>query len=187
MQYESFYPRSTKHEPNAFHSSVHPRKDRFCPKSRLNAAKTQEQPNWTVRFGNPEVPVFPARVGYTGLKKAYRPKQKTNLNEGSNLDEQNEKPMFVNDRKQQNSADCNSGARIGGHELGKELFPIVSYNKAVGPNAKQKDDVPTSFNRIIWNASKAIGRRNKMIWVPKGLQLRLNSLVGHQLLDLHWN
>jgi hypothetical protein len=57
--------------------------------------------------------------------------------------------MFVNDRKQQNSVDCNSGARIGGHELGKELFPIVSYNKPVGPNAKQKDDVPTSFNRII--------------------------------------
>jgi hypothetical protein len=42
MQYESFYPRSAKHEPNAFDSSAHPRKDRFYSKSRLNAAKTQE-------------------------------------------------------------------------------------------------------------------------------------------------
>jgi hypothetical protein len=33
MQYESFYPRSTKHEPNAFDSSAHPKKDRFYPKS----------------------------------------------------------------------------------------------------------------------------------------------------------
>jgi hypothetical protein len=40
MQYESFYPRSTKHEPNAFDSSTHPRKNRFYPKSRLNAVKT---------------------------------------------------------------------------------------------------------------------------------------------------
>jgi hypothetical protein len=58
MQYESFYPRSTKHEPNLFDSPAHPRKDRFYPKSRLNAAKTKEQPNRTVRFGNSEVSVF---------------------------------------------------------------------------------------------------------------------------------
>jgi hypothetical protein len=58
MQYESFYPRSTKHEPNLFDSPAHPRKDRFYPKSQLNAAKTKEQPNRTVRFGNSEVSVF---------------------------------------------------------------------------------------------------------------------------------
>jgi hypothetical protein len=48
MQYESFYLRSAKHESNAFDSSAHPRKDRCYPKSRLNAAKTQEQPNQIV-------------------------------------------------------------------------------------------------------------------------------------------
>jgi hypothetical protein len=31
MHYESFYPRSVKHEPNAFDSSAHPRKVRFYP------------------------------------------------------------------------------------------------------------------------------------------------------------
>jgi hypothetical protein len=45
MQYESFYPRSVKHKTNAFDSSARPRKDCFYPKSRLNAAKTKEQPN----------------------------------------------------------------------------------------------------------------------------------------------
>jgi hypothetical protein len=58
MQYESFYPRLAKHEPNAFDRSAHPRKDRFYLKSQLNAGKTQEQPNRTFRFRNPEVPVF---------------------------------------------------------------------------------------------------------------------------------
>jgi hypothetical protein len=48
MQYESFYPRSAKHEPNAFDSLARPRKDRFYPKSQVNVAKTQEQPNQTV-------------------------------------------------------------------------------------------------------------------------------------------
>jgi hypothetical protein len=42
MQYESFYPRSAKHEPNVFDRSTHPRDDRFYPKIWLNAAKTQE-------------------------------------------------------------------------------------------------------------------------------------------------
>jgi hypothetical protein len=65
VQYKLFYPRSAKHEPNAFHRSAHSRKDRFYPKSRLNAAKTQEQPNRTFWFGNMEVPVFLAQVGYT--------------------------------------------------------------------------------------------------------------------------
>jgi hypothetical protein len=64
-QYDSFYPRSVKHEPNTFDSLARPRKDRFYPNNRLNAVKTQEQPNRTVRFGNPDVPVFPARVGHT--------------------------------------------------------------------------------------------------------------------------
>jgi hypothetical protein len=63
--------------------------------------KTQEQPNWMVRFGNPEVSVFLARVGHTSLKKAYCPKKKTNSNEGSNLDAQHEKLIFANNKKQQ--------------------------------------------------------------------------------------
>jgi hypothetical protein len=71
IQYELFYPRSAKHKPNAFDSSAHPIKDHFYLKSQLNAAKTQEQPNRIVYFGNPEVPIFPARVGHTGLKKVY--------------------------------------------------------------------------------------------------------------------
>jgi hypothetical protein len=57
---------------------------------------------------------------------------------------------------------------LGGHELGKELSSIVSANKPTGPNAKLKDDVPTSFNRITWPANKAVGRKKKMMWVPKG-------------------
>jgi hypothetical protein len=111
--------------------------------------------------------VFLARVCHTGLKKAYRPNQKANSNEGSNLDAQNEKSIFANDKKEQQLADGNSGARTGGHEREKGLSLIVSANKATDPNAKPKDDVPTSFNRIIRHASKVIGRRKKM-WVPKG-------------------
>jgi hypothetical protein len=69
MQYESFYLRSANHEPNAFDRSARPREDRLYPKSQLNAMKTQGEPNRTFRFGNPEVPVFPARVGHTRLKR----------------------------------------------------------------------------------------------------------------------
>jgi hypothetical protein len=116
-----------------------------------------------VWFGNPEVPVFPARVGHTSLKKAYRPKQKANSNEGSNLDAQNEKLIFVNDKKQQQWADGNLGAGTRGHELGKELSPIVLANKPNGPKAKPKDDIPTSLNRITRHASKVVGRREKMM------------------------
>jgi hypothetical protein len=76
--------------------------------------------------------------------------------------------MFANDRKQQNSADDNSGARTGGHELGNELSPIVSGNNSTGPNVEPKDDVPTTFNRITGHASKAVGKRKKVMWVPKG-------------------
>jgi hypothetical protein len=53
------------------------------------------------------------------------------------------------------------------HELEKILSPIVSTNKPTDPNAKPKDDVPISFNRITQYASKVIGRRKKMMWVPK--------------------
>jgi hypothetical protein len=60
MQYESFYPGLAKHELNAFDSSVHPIKDHFYPKNQLNAMKTQEQPNRTIRSGNLDVPIFPA-------------------------------------------------------------------------------------------------------------------------------
>jgi hypothetical protein len=76
--------------------------------------------------------------------------------------------MFANDRKQQNSADGNSSTRTGGQELGNKLPPIVSANKPTGRNAKPKNDVPTSFNRITQHASKAVGRRKKMMWVSKG-------------------
>jgi hypothetical protein len=47
--------------------------------------------------------------------------------------------MFANEKKRHQSADINSGARTGGHELEKELPPIVSANKPTGPNAKPKD------------------------------------------------
>jgi hypothetical protein len=54
------------------------------------------------------------------------------------------------------------------HELEKELFLIVSANKATGQNAKPKDDVPISLNRITRHASKAVGKSKKIMWVPKG-------------------
>jgi hypothetical protein len=49
-----------------------------------------------------------------GPKKDYHSKQKVNSNEGSNLDAQNEKLMFANDKKKQQLPDGNSGARTGG-------------------------------------------------------------------------
>jgi hypothetical protein len=110
-------------------------------------------------------------------KKVYRVKQKANSNEGLNLDTHDEKPIFANDKKQQQSTDISLAARTGEHELGKELFPIVSDNKSTGPNAKPKDDVPISFNRITQHASKAIGRRKKMMWVPK-----CNTLINADLI-----
>jgi hypothetical protein len=95
-------------------------------------------------------------------------KQKANSNEGLNLNTQDENPIFANGEEQQKSADSNSGARTGGHELEKELSLIVSANKSTGENAKPKDDVPTSFDRITRHASKVVGKSKKMIWVPKG-------------------
>jgi hypothetical protein len=100
IQYESFYSRSAKHEPNAFDRSAHPRKVRFYPKSWLNGTKIQEQPNQRFWFGNPEVLIFPAQIGHIGLKKVYRAKQKANSNEGLNLDAHDEKPTFANNKKQ---------------------------------------------------------------------------------------
>jgi hypothetical protein len=41
-------------------------------------------------------------------------KQKANSNEGLNLDAQDKKSIFANDKKQQQSADSNLGARNGG-------------------------------------------------------------------------
>jgi hypothetical protein len=101
MQYESFYLRSAKHELNVFDRSACHRKDRFYPKSRLNGAKTQEQPNRTFQFGNLKAPIFLARVGHTEPKRIYRVKQKANSNEGLNLDAHDKKLMFANDKKQQ--------------------------------------------------------------------------------------
>jgi hypothetical protein len=43
----------------------------------------------------------------------------------------------------------------------------VSTNKPTDPNAKPKDDVTTSFNKITQHASKVVGRRKKTMWVPK--------------------
>jgi hypothetical protein len=95
-------------------------------------------------------------------------KQKANSNKGLNLNTQDEKSMFANDKKQQQSADINSGARTGKHELEKELSPIVIASKPTSQNTKPKDDVPTSFNKISRHASKVIGKSKNMIWVPKG-------------------
>jgi hypothetical protein len=44
---------------------------------------------------------------------------------------------------------------------------MVTANEPTGQNAKPKDDVPTSFNRITRHASKVVGKSKKMIWVPK--------------------
>jgi hypothetical protein len=87
---------------------------------------------------------------------------------GLNLNTQDEKPMFANDKKQQQSADINSGARTGGHELEKELSPIVVASKRTSQNTKPKDDVPTLFDKISQHASKVVGKSKKMMWVPKG-------------------
>jgi hypothetical protein len=95
-------------------------------------------------------------------------KQKANSNEGLNLNTQYEKMIFANDKKQQTSVDSNSVARTEGHELEKELSPIVSANKPTGPTTKPKDDVSTSFNRITRHASKAVDKSKKMMLIPKG-------------------
>jgi hypothetical protein len=85
-----------------------------------------------------------------------------------NLNTNDEKSVFANNEKQQQSADSNSGARTGGHELEKGLSPIVVVSKLTGQNTKPKDVVPTSFNRIYQHVSKVIGKNKKMVWVPKG-------------------
>jgi hypothetical protein len=41
----------------------------------------------------------------------------------------NAKLMFANDKKQQQLAYGNSCARTGGHDLGKELSPIVAFSQ----------------------------------------------------------
>jgi hypothetical protein len=98
----------------------------------------------------------------------YRVKQKVNSNESLNLNTHDENLMFANNKKRHQSVDSNSGARTGGHELEKELSPIVSANVPTDQNAKPKDDVLTSFSMITQHASKAIGKSKKMTWVPKG-------------------
>jgi hypothetical protein len=90
-------------------------------------------------------------------------KHKTNSNESLNLNTQDEKLIFPNNKKQQQSTDSNSGVRTGGHELEKGLSPIVAVSKLTGQNTKTKDDVPISFNRINRHASKAIGKSKKMM------------------------
>jgi hypothetical protein len=55
----------------------------------------------------------------------YRVKKKVNSNESLNLDAQDEKPIFANNKKQQQSTDSNLDARTGGHELEKELSLVV--------------------------------------------------------------
>jgi hypothetical protein len=84
-----------------------------------------------------------------------------------NLDAHDEKPIFANDKKQQQSVDISSGARTGGHELEKELCPRVVAWKPTSQNTETNDDIPTSFNKISQQASKAIGKSKKMMWVPK--------------------
>jgi hypothetical protein len=53
----------------------------------------------------------------------------------------------------------------------KRITPILSANKPTGQNAKPKDDVPMSFNRIVRHASKAVDKSKKAMWVPKGSTL----------------
>jgi hypothetical protein len=65
-------------------------------------------------------------------------KQKANSGESLNLNTQDEKLIFTNDKKQQQSADSNSGAWTGGHELEKGLSPIVAVSKLTGQNTKPK-------------------------------------------------
>jgi hypothetical protein len=98
----------------------------------------------------------------------YHVKHKANSTKSLNLNTQDEKPIFANNKKQQQLADSNSSARTRGHELEKGLSPIVVVSKLIGQNNKPKDDVPTLFNRINRHASKAVGKSKKMIWVPKG-------------------
>jgi hypothetical protein len=83
-----------------------------------------------------------------------------------NLDAQDKKLIFANDKKQQQSADMSSGARIGGHELEKELCPRVVASKPTGQNTEPKDNVPTSFDKTSRHVSKAVGKIKKMMWVP---------------------
>jgi hypothetical protein len=78
-----------------------------------------------------------------------------------------EKSMFANDKKQQQLTIINSGARTEGHELGKELPPIVAASKLTGQNTKPKDNVLILFNRIIRHGSKVVGKSKKIMWVPK--------------------
>jgi hypothetical protein len=56
---------------------------------------------------------------------------------------------------------------LGGHELEKELCPRVVAWKPTSQNTETNDDIPTSFNKISQQASKAIGKSKKMMWVPK--------------------
>jgi hypothetical protein len=93
-------------------------------------------------------------------------KHKANSSESLNLNIQDEKSIFANNKKQQ--PDSNLGARTGGYELEKGLSPIVAVSKLTGQNTKLKDDVSISFNRTNWHASKAVGKSKKMMWVPKG-------------------
>jgi hypothetical protein len=95
-------------------------------------------------------------------------KHKANSNESLNLNTQDEKSIFANNKKKQQSANSNSGARTRGHELEKGLSSIVAVSKLTGQNTKPKDDVPISFNKINRHASKALGKSKKMMWVPKG-------------------
>jgi hypothetical protein len=74
-------------------------------------------------------------------------KHKANSSESLNLNIQDEKPIFANNKKQQQSADSNLGARTGGYELENGLSPIVTVSKLTGQNTKLKDDVSISFNR----------------------------------------
>jgi hypothetical protein len=156
------------HKSNTFNSLAHSKKDRFYPKSRLNAAKTQERPKRTVRFGNLKVLVFPTRVGHTGLKMfivwSTRPIQMRVWIWIHMM-----KSWYLQiTRSNNNWLIVIHVLGLGGHELEKGLSPIVAVSKPTGQNTKPNDDVPTSFNRINQHASKVIGKSKKMMWVSKG-------------------
>jgi hypothetical protein len=98
MQYESFYPRSVKHEPNAFDSSSHLRKDCFYLKS-VECSENQGTTKLDTPVLKSRGSIFPSSSWPHRTKKVYRAKQNANSNDGSNLDAQDEKPMFANDKK----------------------------------------------------------------------------------------
>jgi hypothetical protein len=113
MQYESFYPRSAEHELNAFDRSAHPRKRSLLSKESVKCSKNSGTAKSNVSIWESGSSSFPSSSWSHKTEKCYHAKQKANSNEGLNLNTQDEKSIFSNDKKQQQSANINSSARTG--------------------------------------------------------------------------